>query len=227
MHPWYSRVHNFTACKEIANESKKAGELVLEDSKCGLAIPDFVIFDLDPYTYSGKEEKGQEPEYNVKGFKEAAEIAFVLKDFLDGFGIKSYVKTSGKTGLHVFVPVAPNYTYDQTRAFAEIVGKILESRTKKKITLEWSTEKRRGKVFFDFNQNAMGKTIASIFSARPTASATVSMPIAWKRLDQVVPTDYTMLNVLPQLEKIGDAWNDILLQNQDLAALLNQVSNLE
>jgi DNA primase len=53
------------------------------------------------------------------------------------------------------------------------------------------------------------------------------MPIAWKRLDQVVPTDYTMLNVLPQLEKIGDAWNDILLQNQDLAALLNQVSNLE
>jgi bifunctional non-homologous end joining protein LigD len=126
--------------------------------------------------------------------------------------------------LHVFIPIAPDYTYDQTRAFAEVVGKILISKASSKVTMEWSTEKRRDKVFFDFKQNAMGKTIASILSARPTASATVSMPLNWNELDKALPTDFTILNVKEILKRRGDAWHDILDNKQDLAKMLNDIS---
>jgi bifunctional non-homologous end joining protein LigD len=198
-------------------------EQPLQENRCGLETPDFVIFDLDPYIYSGKERRGQEPEYNVKGFKAAVEVAHELKDLLGSLKIKSYVKTSGKTGLHVFVPVAPLYTYDQTRSFAEIVGKILSRKTRNKITMEWTVSKRKGKVFFDHNQNAKGKTVASVFSARPTRSATVSMPVYWKSLDKVLPTDFTMLNVPDILKKTGEPWQDILEKGQDLSSILENV----
>ena len=86
--------------------------------------------------------------------------------------------------------------------------------------MEWDTRKRKGKVFFDHNQNARGKTIASIFSARPTISATVSMPLRWEKLQSIVPTDFTILNVPEVIRKTGDAWKDILDQKQDLLEIL-------
>jgi bifunctional non-homologous end joining protein LigD len=225
MHPWYSRVHDFSACRKVAESSMQQGESILEEeSKCGLNIPDFVVFDLDPYIYSGGERKGQEPEYNVNGFKAAVEVAFILKDFLDSLEIKSYVKTSGKTGLHLFVPVAANYAYDQTRRFAELIGRTLVKKANNKITMEWGTEKRKGKVFFDHNQNAMGKTIASTLSARPTSSASVSMPIKWNKLDQIFPTDFTILTAPDILKKSGDPWYGILEARQDLTKLLTEIS---
>ena len=170
MHPWYSRVIDSDSCKNSDE---------LDEDKCGLSFPDFIIFDLDPYIYSGNENKGEEPEYNVKGFKSAVNVAFHLKELFDELKIISYVKTSGKTGLHIFVPVIRAYSYDQTRSFAEIVGKILMKRIPQKITTVWDTTQRSGKVFFDYNQNAKGKTIASVFSARPSVSATISMPVKW------------------------------------------------
>lgn len=87
---------------------------------------------------------------------------------------------------------------------------MLLTRYPQKITMEWDTRKRKGKVFFDHNQNARGKTIASIFSARPTISATVSMPLRWEKLQSIVPTDFTILNVPEVIRKTGDAWKDIL-----------------
>jgi bifunctional non-homologous end joining protein LigD len=167
MHSWYSRVHDFNACNSTANCSDPAP---LDEQKCGLDTPDFVVFDLDPYIYSGKEKEGEEPEYNVKGFKATVDVALDLKDLLGELHIDSYVKTSGKTGLHVFIPVAPIYGYNQTRTFAEIIGKMLSRRNPDKITMEWNSSNRKGKVFFDYNQNAKGKTLASIFSVRPTIS---------------------------------------------------------
>jgi bifunctional non-homologous end joining protein LigD len=93
---------------------------------------------------------------------------------------------------------------------------MLLTKYPQKITMEWDTHKRKGKVFFDHNQNARGKTIASIFSARPTISATVSMPLRWEQLQSIVPTDFTILNVPEVIRKTGDAWKDILDQKQDL-----------
>src|ERR671920_75100 len=166
MHSWYSKVHDFDACNNAASCSDPTP---LVEHKCGLDTPDFIVFDLDPYIYSGKEKEGEEPEYNIQGFKATVDVALDLKDLLDELHIKSYVKTSGKTGLHVFIPVAPIYGYSQTRSFAEIIGKMLNRRNPGKITMDWNSTNRKGKVFFDYNQNAKGKTLASIFSVRPTA----------------------------------------------------------
>jgi bifunctional non-homologous end joining protein LigD len=216
MHPWYSRVIDSDSCKNSDE---------LDESKCGLSFPDFVIFDLDPYIYSGNENKGGEPEYNVKGFKSAVEVAFHLKDLFDELKIIAFVKTSGKTGLHIFVPVIRAYSYNQTRSFAETVGEILMKRIPKKITTVWDTTQRKGKVFFDYNQNAKSKTIASVFSARPSVSATISMPVKWKELDGILPSDFTMLNISDILKGLADPWRDILAKGQDLAKILDNLSS--
>jgi bifunctional non-homologous end joining protein LigD len=222
MHSWYSRVYDFDACNGTANSSNPAP---LDEQNCGLETPDFVVFDLDPYIYSGKEKEGEEPEYNVKGFKATVDVALDLKDLLDELHIDSYVKTSGKTGLHVFIPVAPIYSYNQTRTFAEIIGKMLSRRNPGKITLEWNSSNRKGKVFFDFNQNAKGKTLASIFSVRPTVSASVSMPVEWRKLSDIQPADFTLVNVPGILStKGGTAWNTIYQKKQDLLKMIQQAS---
>jgi bifunctional non-homologous end joining protein LigD len=222
MHSWYSRVHDFNACNSTANCSNPAP---LAEEKCGLDTPDFVVFDLDPYIYSGKEKQGEEPEYNVKGFKATVDVALDLKDLLDELHIESFVKTSGKTGLHVFIPVAPIYGYNQTRSFAEIVGMMLSRRKPGKITMEWNSSNRKGKVFFDYNQNAKGKTLASIFSARPTISASVSMPVEWRELSDIQPADFTLVNV-PEIlsSKGGNAWTSIYLKKQDLLEMIQRAS---
>ena len=219
MHPWYSRINDFEMCQKRDD--------ILYEEKCGLNFPDFIVFDLDPYIYSGQERKGQEPEYNTKGFRAAVEVAYLLKDLFDELRIQSFIKTSGKTGLHIFAPIANLYTYEQTRSFAEVVGKILLRRYPEKITTEWDTTKRKGKVFFDHNQNARGKTIASVFSARPTESATVSMPIRWDNLSNEFPTDYTILNVPDMLnESSANPWDSILEKKQDLNKILENISQL-
>jgi bifunctional non-homologous end joining protein LigD len=217
IHPWYNRIRDFDSCKQNQD---------LDEDKCGLNFPDFIVFDLDPYIYSGQEAKGEEPEYNAKGFKAAIEVAYHLKDLFNNLNISSYIKTSGKTGLHIFVPIVSEYTYDQTRRFAEVIGSILVSKYPDKITTEWNAAKRKGKIFFDYNQNSKGKTIASVLSVRPTTSATVSMPIRWEHLSSIFPTDFNLLNVPETIKKIEDPWKDILQQKQDINTLLENVHHI-
>ena len=226
MHPWYSRVCDYKACTAQARKDKVQGPAPLDEDICGLDTPDYVVFDLDPYFYSGNEKAGQEPEYNLEGFKAAVEVALHLKDLLDEIGIKGFAKTSGKTGLHIFIPLTPDYSYDQTRSFAQIIGKILLARRSKLLTMDWNTSKREGKVFFDYNQNARGKTIASALSLRPSSSATVSMPVKWEGLADIVPTDFTIANVAALLKSRGDAWKGILNHRQNIAILLERVSSI-
>ncbi|MFN2433870.1 MAG: DNA ligase D [Nitrososphaeraceae archaeon] len=216
MHPWYSRINDFRSC----NSSTK-----LYEEKCGLNFPDFIVFDLDPYIYSGKEKKGEEPQYNVAGFKAAIDIAHELKDIFKELKIKSYLKTSGRSGIHIYVPVANIYTYEQTKSFAEAIAKTMANRLPKKVTLEWSTSKRKGKVFFDYNQNARGKTIASVYSLRPTADANVSMPIDWEKIDDILPTDFTITNA-PDIIRKHDAWQGILSDKQDIGKLISQAQEI-
>jgi bifunctional non-homologous end joining protein LigD len=220
MHPWYSRIKDIDACIKRND--------ILYDEKCGLNFPDFIVFDLDPYIYSGKETNNQqEPEYNSKAFEATVDVAYKLKELLDELNIESYVKTSGKTGLHIFVPIVNLYTYEQTRSFAEIIGKLLSRKYPGKITMEWDITKRTNKVFFDYNQNARGKTLASIFSIRPTESATVSVPVRWKDLSNIHPTDYTILNVpLILHNQISNPWMDIMKKKQNLSQLLENIKEI-
>jgi bifunctional non-homologous end joining protein LigD len=221
IHPWYSRVIDYEAC--LKNST------ALDEENCGLDHPDFVVFDLDPYIYSGMEtSKEQEPEYSAPAFRKTVEAAQLLKsEIFDILKIKSYIKTSGKTGIHIFVPITSTHTYDQARSFAEIIGRILVSKRPDKITMNWATTKRRGKIFFDHNQNAKGKTLASVFSVRPVESAAISMPLEWEGIDRILPTDFLLLNISEKIAGKNDiknllkSWSNILEHRQDLARLLD------
>ncbi|MBI2755830.1 MAG: ATP-dependent DNA ligase [Chloroflexi bacterium] len=185
-----------------------------------LNYPDFMVFDLDPYIYAGHERKGEEPALNRKAFEKTREVAFALKGLLEQLRLSSFVKTTGKTGLHIYVPVVRHYTYDEIRAASGVVGQYLMQERPDDITMEWQTSKRTGKIFFDHNQNTRGKTLAAEYSLRPSASAAVSAPVTWEELAKVYPTQFDIDSQPERLAKVGDLWADILASKQDLKALV-------
>jgi bifunctional non-homologous end joining protein LigD len=185
-----------------------------------LNYPDYMVFDLDPYIYAGSEKKGEETALNRRAFEKTREIALALKEILRQLRLSSFVKTTGKTGLHIYVPVVRRYTYDEIRAATQVVGQYLMQMHPKDVTMEWQVSKRTGKIFFDHNQNTRGKTLAAQYSLRPTAWAGVSMPVAWSQLKGLDPTAFNLLTVPSHLAQHGDPWADILSHKNDLSSLL-------
>jgi bifunctional non-homologous end joining protein LigD len=185
-----------------------------------LNYPDYLIFDLDPYLYSGKEKIGDEPELHRQGFQRGCEVALWIKDMLDKLGITAYVKTSGRTGLHIYVPIIREIDYNTVRAITEILGRYILKEHSDAVTMDWSIVKRTGKVFLDHNMNARSKTLASIYSPRVAPEASISTPLRWDELGKVYPTDFTIRTVPHRLRLIGDLWADILEHKNDLLTLL-------
>ena len=185
-----------------------------------LNYPDFLLFDLDPYIYRGDEAAGEEPQLNRKAFATTVEVARALKEILDAAALPSYVKTSGATGLHIYVPVLRQFPYPVIRSLCETVSGELLARMPRDVTLEWASEKRTGKIFLDVNQNARAKNVAAIFSPRAKPGAPVSVPVRWDELDDLYPTDFTVLTAPDRFAETGDLWAGILDAKQDLTALL-------
>jgi bifunctional non-homologous end joining protein LigD len=218
LHTWYSRID--TRGDGAHLPTTFAGSLE-NMHLSALNYPDFVVFDLDPYLYSGKEKKGEEPELHAKGFEATSQVALWLKEELDGLGLTSFAKTTGKTGLHIYVPITRTLDYHATHTISETLARYLVQQHPKEVTAEWAVDKRRGKVFVDYNQNVRGKTLASIYSPRVLPWAAVSMPIRWDEVGNVFPTDFTILTAPSRLEQVGDLWAGILDAKHDLAGLLS------
>jgi bifunctional non-homologous end joining protein LigD len=185
--------------------------------------PDFLVFDLDPYIYAGSEREGEEPVLNRPAFQKTAEIALRLKELLDGLGLESFVKTTGKTGLHIFAPILRTADYTIVRAVAVELASRLVERYPNDVTMEWDIEKRSGKVFLDVNQNVRAKTVAAIFSTRGVQQAAVSMPLRWDEVARVYPTDFTIRSAVARLAREGDPWAGILDAKQVLPAELSSM----
>ncbi len=181
-----------------------------------LNYPDYLVFDIDPYIYSGKEAQGAEPELNRRGFAVGKRVAFWLRALLREMSLEAIVKTSGKTGLHVFVPIERTVTFDEARRICETVGRHVMRDHPKEITMEWAIEKRTGKIFIDYNMNVRGKTLNVAYSPRGVPGAPVSMPLSWEELEAAEPLDFTIRNVPARLEKTGDRWHDVLETKQSL-----------
>jgi bifunctional non-homologous end joining protein LigD len=213
-HVWHSRA-NVGPDAANKNTDYDSSEESLSDSV--LNYPDYLVFDIDPYIYSGKEAAGEEPEFNKKGFEGGRRVAFWLHALLKQMSLEAVVKTSGKTGLHVFVPINRTVTFDGARQITEMVGRHLLKEHPKEITMEWATGKRTGKIFIDHNMNVRGKTLRVAYSPCGSPGATVSMPLTWEELEAAEPTDFAVNNVLPRLEKAGDRWHDALSAKQSLA----------
>jgi bifunctional non-homologous end joining protein LigD len=166
--------------------------------------PDFAIFDLDPAEGATWEQ--------------VVAVAQLLKVALDGLGLVGYPKTSGATGLHIYVPVDPVHDYRRVRRFVEAVGRLLVSANPGDITMVWDISKRGPRVFIDHNQNVGGKTIASVYSVRPRAGAPVSTPILWDEVTIVKPGDFTMITIWGRLQRYGDLFTPVLAGGQTLDA---------
>ncbi len=184
-----------------------------------LNYPDFIRFDLDPYIYSGLEKPGEEPELNRAAFEKCKTVAIWIKQMLDALGWPSYVKTTGKTGLHIFVPIVRNIDTQAARAMCATICNAIVAAHPRETTVEWSVPKRTGKVFLDFNMNALGKTLGAAYSPRALPNQSMSMPVSWDELPSVYPEDFLMRDAEQWIATRGDAWAGMLNAKVDLTKL--------
>ena len=219
IHTWQSRINPEPEAHSLPKSYAGSVEK-LEESL--LNYPDYLLFDLDPYIYSGLEKSGDEPELNHIAFRKCCELAKWLKEIFDTLSIESFIKTTGKTGLHIYVPIVRELTFDEVRAISGTIGQIIVKDHAEDVTMEWAVVRRTGKIFLDHNMNARGKTLASIYSPRVYPQGSVSMPIGWDELDDIYPSDFTMHNVPDLLKQRGDLWADILNHKNDLRKLLTK-----
>src|SRR5205823_8601553 len=137
---------------------------VTQVERSTLNYPDFLVTDLDPYIYSGNEPPGAEPELNPEGFSRACEVALWYREMLEGIGLHPFLKTTGRTGLHLYVPIARTLDYDSVRAIAETLARRVLSAHPTTAPTEWATAARRGKVFLDYNMNRRSASLAAAYS---------------------------------------------------------------
>jgi bifunctional non-homologous end joining protein LigD len=219
LHPWYARRTRDRDARALPTDFRSSLE-ALEASV--LNHPDFMVFDLDPYLYSGREPRGDEPELHHAGYLQTCQAAVWLKEVLDQLRLPAFVKTSGKTGLHIFVPIVRQFDFDTVRKISEQVCRYVLALHPNELTMEWSVARRTGKVFLDHNQNTRGKTLAALYSPRALAGAPVSMALRWSELGQVYPTDFTFLTAPQRLVEVGDVWRGILRRKADLRAAFGE-----
>jgi len=156
--------------------------------------PDYIAIDLDP---------------SDEDFKKAVKTALAAKDYLDEVGLVGFVKTSGKTGIHIFIP-CKGFSFPQARALAENICAQVHRSVPLFTTLEVSVDKRGSKLFVDFSQNDEADTLASAYSVRPGKLPSVSAPLDWEELDlELSPSDFTMDHMPLRLKDKGDLWKDI------------------
>ncbi len=153
--------------------------------------PDELRIDLDPVP-------GVE-------WSQIVDVAYVTRESLDALGLRSFPKTSGSRGIHVYVRIEPRWGFDDVRRAALAVARDVERRAPKLATSAWWKEERHG-VFLDYNQNAKDRTVAAAWSVRPTADARVSMPLDWGSLGEADPAAFTLTTVPDRLASDGDRW---------------------
>jgi bifunctional non-homologous end joining protein LigD len=160
--------------------------------------PDYLHFDLDPGP--------------AASFARVRETALVVRDALESMGMRPLVKTSGSSGMHVYVPIVRGPTQKTVWRFAKALARRLARQHPELITAEYRIADRpRGRVLVDYNQNAWGRTLASIYSVRPTELATVSTPVTWQEVERgVEPEDFRIDNVPARVRRRGDLWKPLL-----------------
>lgn len=160
------------------------------------AYPDWCIIDLDPAK---------------NNFDLVVEAALATKNVLETMGVTGYPKTSGSTGMHIYIPLGAKYTYDQSKEFARIIARLVHQQTSSFTSIERIVKARRGKMYIDFLQNRPQATVSAPYSLRPKPGATVSMPLHWDEVKKGLKmADFTIYNALDRIKREGDIFKPIL-----------------
>jgi len=164
--------------------------------------PDYCVIDLDP---------------DKNTFDQVIQTALHIKEILDAIDVPSYCKTSGSTGMHIYIPLHGKYTYDQSQMFARIIVEKVHQELSEFTSIERKISARKGKMYLDFLQNRPGATIACPYSLRPKPGATVSMPLAWNEVKPGLKmSDFTIFNAVDRLKETGDLFKGALDEGIDL-----------
>ncbi len=173
--------------------------------------PDYFVIDLDP----------EEIE-----FDKVIETAHCVKEVLDEAGAGSFCKTSGATGLHIYVPLGAKYDYDTIKEFAHIIAKLANAKLPQITSLERSPSKRKHKVYLDYLQNRRGQTLAAPYSVRPRTEAPVATPLEWDEVKSGLrPQDYTIKNIFRRLGQKGDIFQKILADGIDIQKCIENLQS--
>jgi len=174
--------------------------------------PDYCVIDLDP---------------DKNTFDQVIQVACMTKDILDQIGVPGYAKTSGSTGIHIYIPLGAKYTYDQSQMFAKIIVSLIHQQVPEFTSLERMIANRKGKMYLDFLQNRPGATIAGPYSLRPKPGATVSMPLDWEEMKPGLKMkDFTIFNAMDRLKETGDLFKGVLGKGIDLAKAVKKAKEV-
>ncbi|WP_281170737.1 DNA ligase D [Aequorivita capsosiphonis] len=177
-----------------------------------LDFPDYTIIDLDP------SEKNS--------FEDVIETALVAKEIMDAASIPGFLKTSGSSGLHIYIPLGGKYTYEEARDFTKLLCYLIQEKLPKITTMERSINKRNGKLYLDYLQNRRGQTIAAAYCVRPKKGATVSTPLNWAELKTGLNIgDYNILTVPERVENLGDIFFGVLENGVEIETVLEKINN--
>ena len=217
-HAWHSRVRGGADAPALATDARTSLRS-LQSSV--VEYPDYMLFDIDPFFYSGSEVRPRDPSPTAEGFERARRVALMLKALLDGMSLDSFVKTTGKTGLHVVVPIERTLRYDAVRAVAKGIGDHLMRAHPDEITVDWSIERRTGKVFIDYNMNVRGKSMTVPYSPRGLPGAPVSTPLTWRELRKLDATSLPDFSIATMPRRRADSWAGVRRRPQNLEQSLN------
>lgn len=171
--------------------------------------PDYIVIDLDP---------------GENTFEEVIQTAQVVKEILDKGKIEAYCKTSGATGMHIFIPMGAKYDYDQSKEFAHIIAIMANEQLPELTSLERSPKNRRKQIYLDYLQNRKGQTLVCAYSARPKPGATVSTPLKWEEIKPGLhPSQFTIKNIKKRVEKEGDLFKGIFGKGVDVGKSLKNL----
>jgi bifunctional non-homologous end joining protein LigD len=168
--------------------------------------PDWCIIDLDPAE---------------NNFNQVIEAAKVTRDILENMGVTCYPKTSGSTGIHIYIPLGAKYTYEQSKEFARVIATLVQREIPKYTSIERIVKSRKGKLYIDFLQNRPQATVAAPYSLRPKPDATVSMPLLWEEVKRGLKmSDFTIHNVMERIKSLGDIFKPVLGKGVNLEKVI-------
>ncbi len=174
--------------------------------------PDWCIIDLDPT--------------DKNSFDQVIETARVTKQVLDGLKVTGYCKTSGSTGIHIYIPMGASYSYDECQLFGKLIATRVHRELDKFTSIERMTDKRKGKIYVDYLQNRPKATLAAPYSVRPKPGATVSMPLHWEEVRKGLKmADFTIKNAIARIREQGDIFKPVLQKGIDLKKVLKNIGD--
>ncbi len=174
--------------------------------------PDWCIIDLDP---------------DKNTFSQVIETACVTKQLLDSIGVTSFCKTSGSTGLHIYIPLGAKYIYEDSKEFGRAIAKLIQKQLPAYTSIERKIADREGKMYIDFLQNRPQATVAGPYSLRPKPGATVSMPLHWEEVKKGLSVkDFTIFNAVDRLKEQGDIFKGVLGKGIDMKKTLKKLGQI-